>query len=178
MYTYLHSYICTHMHTYIYIGFYLSIYVHIHQYSSKDMHTHLHTHVHVYKLIYIYAHMFAYFHCMYVCMHACIYIYTYVHVRICIWPGFHGEHFFKINQGILQYQISGQHLISFRAGLRQGTYSAVKGLELEEVQTMLRCHAQNFGWMNFSIWPILRSFLGYFNYDHPSTNPKGMDGVH
>ena len=144
------------------------------------MHTHLHTHVHVYKLIYIYAHMFAYFHCMYVCMHACmyIYIYTYVHVRICIWPGFHGEHFFKINQGILQYQISGQHLISFRAGLRQGTYSAVKGLELEEVQTMLRCHAQNFGWMNFSIWPILRSFLGYFNYDHPSTNPKGMDGVH
>ena len=116
--------------------------------------------------------------CMYACMHACIYIYTYVHVRICIWPGFHGEHFFKINQGILQYQISGQHLISFRAGLRQGTYSAVKGLELEEVQTMLRCHAQNFGWMNFSIWPILRSFLGYFNCDHPSTNPKGMDGVH
>ena len=111
-------------------------------------------------------------------MHACIYIYIYVHVRICIWPGFHGEHFFKINQGILQYPISGQHLISFRAGLRQGTYSAVKGLELEELQTMLRCHAQNFGWMNFSIWPILRSFLGYFNCDHPSTNPKGMDGVH
>ena len=168
------------MYTYAYIFFsiyrFLSIYVHVHQYSSKNMHTHLHTHVHVYRLIYIYAHMFAYFHCMYVCMHACIYIY--VHVRICIWPGFHGEHFFKINQGILQYPISGQHLISFRAGLRQGTYSAVKGLELEELQTMLRCHAQNFGWMNFSIWPILRSFLGYFNCDHPSTNPKGMDGVH
>ena len=170
MYTYAYIYIYRFLS--IYLCTYTSIFIERHAYTLTYTCARIQTYLHICTYVCIFP--------LYVCMHACmyIYIYTYVHVRICIWPGFHGEHFFKINQGILQYPISGQHLISFRAGLRQGTYSAVKGLELEELQTMLRCHAQNFGWMNFSIWPILRSFLGYFNCDHPSTNPKGMDGVH